>query len=259
MNQLRFTFALGLAVSSLAIAQGPGGGDFQYLHTRFGMQKVVKGAPYTAQAVTQHTQTLADGNHIQNTTTASVARDSEGRSRREVTIAGIGSLASSTAGPKSVFIHDPVAGASYILEPSTQTAHVTHPRSVPAEAGAETSTAQPNGLRAHASSRKSQSTTVDLGTQVMDGLTVQGKQITRTIPAGQVGNEKPLQSVTEIWYSEDLKTIVMSKTTDPRGGQTTYQLTNISRAEPDAALFQVPAGYKVTEGGMTGHRTRSTQ
>jgi hypothetical protein len=258
MNQLRFTFALGLAVSSLAIAQGPGGGDFQYLHTRFGMQKVVKGAPYSAQAVTQHTQTLADGNHIQNTTTASVARDSEGRSRREVTIAGIGSLAGSSASPKSVFIHDPVAGASYILEPSTQTAHLTHPRNVSGDAGVENTTARTNGSIAHGS-RNSQSTTVDLGTQVMDGLTVQGKQITRTIPAGQVGNEKPLQSVTEIWYSEDLKTIVMSKTTDPRGGQTTYQLTNITRAEPDAALFQVPAGYKVTEGGMTGHRTRSTQ
>jgi hypothetical protein len=253
MMQLRFTFALGLAVSGLAMAQGPRGGDFEFMHARFGMDKVVKGAPYSAQAVTQHTQTLADGNHIQTSTTASVARDSEGRSRREVTVAGIGALAGSSQAPKSVFIHDPVAGASYILEPATQTAHQTqmHQRSTSTESSTETAHAQHSGQREHS---RAGATTVDLGTQVMSGLTVQGKQITHTIPAGQVGNEKPLQSVTEIWYSEDLKTIVMSKTTDPRGGQTVYQLTNITRAEPDAALFQVPAGYKVTEGGGRGMR-----
>jgi len=260
MIQPRYALALGLAVSSLAIAQGPGGGDFQYLHARYGMERVVKGAPYSAQAVTQYTQTLADGNHIQRTSTAAVARDSEGRSRREVTIAGIGAMTGSAQAPKSVMIHDPVAGTSSILEPSTQTARVTthQPRNVSVE-GAATSDAEP-GHRAHASARSSQVTTADLGTQVMDGLNVQGKRITRTIPAGQMGNEKPIQSVTEVWYSEDLKTTVMSTTTDPRGGQTVYHLTNITRAEPDAALFQVPAGYKVTQGpAMHGHGSRSAQ
>jgi len=91
--------------------------------------------------------------------------------------------------------------------------------------------------------------TEDLGTQSMDGLTVQGTRITKTIAAGEIGNEHALQVVTERWYSPDLQTTVMSTTTDPRTGVSTYKLTNISRAEPDASLFQVPADYKLTQGG----------
>ncbi len=99
--------------------------------------------------------------------------------------------------------------------------------------------------------------TEDLGTQSMDGLTVQGKRITRTIAAGQIGNEHQLQVVTEVWTSADLQTTVMSTTNDPRTGVSTYKLTSVSRAEPDASLFQVPADYKVTQGG--GGLLRSRQ
>src|ERR1700690_3333426 len=123
MIQLRFTLALGVLLGTVAIAQEPapppphGGGDFLYMHARMGMQKLVKGAPYSAQAVTQFTQTLADGSHIQHATTSSVARDSEGRLRREESVGAIGAMAASGVSPKSVFIHDPVAGTSYILNP----------------------------------------------------------------------------------------------------------------------------------------------
>ncbi len=44
-----------------------------------------------------------------------------------------------------------------------------------------------------------------------------------------------------------LKLLVMSKSSDPRMGETTYKLTNLSRAEPDPALFQIPADYTVKE------------
>ena len=87
----------------------------------------------------------------------------------------------------------------------------------------------------------------DLGTQVMESVTVQGKRVTRTIPAGQIGNERPLQVVTETWYSPDLQAVVMSKTTDPRSGESVYKLTGVSRAEPDHSLFEVPSDYTVSE------------
>lgn len=256
---LRLTLTLGFAAAGFVIAQGRG--DFTQMHARMEAPKVVKGAPYSAQAVRQFTQTLADGNHIQHSSTVMIARDSEGRSRREESIGSIGALSGSGQAAKAVFIHDPVAGTSYILDPANKTArqntHVAHSRSGAFESGASTQTPNPEHTnRAHG--RNSQATTEELGTQVMDGLTVQGKRITRTIPAGQAGNEKPLQTVTEIWYSEDLQAIVMSKTTDARSGVSTYQLTNISRAEPDASLFQVPAGYSVTQGGPLGGR-RSRQ
>jgi hypothetical protein len=82
----------------------------------------------------------------------------------------------------------------------------------------------------------------------MEGLVVTGVRTTRTIPAGEIGNEKPINIVTEVWTSSDLKTIVYSKRNDPRIGEQTFKLANIVRAEPDASLFTVPADFKVTKG-----------
>jgi hypothetical protein len=261
MIHLRSSLALGALFATVAIAQGPppphSGGDFLYMHARMGTQKVVKGAPYSAQAVSQFTQTLADGSHIQRSTTSSVARDSEGRSRREESIGAIGAMAGSTASPKAVFIHDPVAGSSYVLDPASKTAHTSQPRLVTLNsmpAGANEPEAEGHGRGGHERSQaQAQTKTEDLGTQTMEGLTVQGKRITRTIPAGQIGNEHELHIVTKVWYSPDLQTTVMSTTNDPRTGLSTYKLTSISRTEPDASLFQVPADYKVTEGGGHSH------
>ncbi len=84
-----------------------------------------------------------------------------------------------------------------------------------------------------------------LGKQIMEGLEVEGKRTTLTIPAGQIGNEQPIVVTNESWYSPELQLIVFSKRDDPMAGTTTYRLTNIVRAEPDPALFEVPAEYKV--------------
>jgi hypothetical protein len=87
-----------------------------------------------------------------------------------------------------------------------------------------------------------------LGTQAIGGVTAQGTRTTRTIPAGQVGNQAPIVIVTERWYSPELQTDVMHKQINPQFGETTFQLTNIVRAEPDAALFQVPPNYTIKSG-----------
>ena len=94
----------------------------------------------------------------------------------------------------------------------------------------------------------SQVSTEDLGSQTMQGVTVTGTRTTRTIPAGQIGNDAAIKIVTEVWTSPDLKTVVYSKRTDPRMGEQTFQLTNITRAEPDASLFTVPADFTVSDG-----------
>ena len=93
-----------------------------------------------------------------------------------------------------------------------------------------------------------QATTEDLGSQTMEGVFVTGVRTTRTIPAGQIGNDKPISILTEVWTSPDLKTIIYSKRSDPRMGEQTFQLTNITRADPDASLFTIPADFKVVEG-----------
>jgi len=90
--------------------------------------------------------------------------------------------------------------------------------------------------------------TEDLGSQMMEDLEVTGTRTTRTIPAGQIGNDRPISIVTEVWTSPDLKTIVSSKRTDPRTGEQTFKLTNITLGDPDPSLFTVPADFKVIEG-----------
>ena len=93
-----------------------------------------------------------------------------------------------------------------------------------------------------------------LGTQSINGVNAEGTRITRTIPAGQIGNDKAIQIVFERWYSPDLQIVVKSTRIDPRFGTTTYTLTNVQRAEPAATLFTVPSDYTVKEGGPGGPR-----
>jgi len=91
--------------------------------------------------------------------------------------------------------------------------------------------------------------TESLGSQTMEGVVVNGVRTTRTIPAGQIGNDRPISIVTEVWTSTDLKTIVSSNRNDPRMGEQTFRLTNIVRTEPDPSLFTVPADFKIVDGG----------
>jgi hypothetical protein len=240
---------------------GPGGpGDFAFVRGEFGMAgKVVTGAPYSAQAVTQFTQTLADGNHIQKTTTASMVRDSQGRTRTERSLGAIGALAGSGAPSTAVFINDPVAGVGYMLDASHKTV-----RQMPAmmnrhHSGSDHSAAAGNSGQARPSMRQRAMPNIktdDLGTQVIDGLSVQGKRTTRTVQAAQAGSERDIEVVTETWYSSDLQMVVMSKTSDPRFGDSVYKLTNISRAEPDPSLFTVPSDYQVVQQRRPGGPTQ---
>jgi hypothetical protein len=96
-----------------------------------------------------------------------------------------------------------------------------------------------------------------LGTQTINGISAEGTRITRTLAAGQIGNDRPIQIVFERWYSPDLQVLVKSTRTDPRFGTTTYTLTKVQRTEPAATLFTVPSDYTVQQGGpMRGGRGR---
>jgi hypothetical protein len=202
--------------------------------------KVVTGAPYSAQAVTEHTQTLPDGNTIHTTTTANVYRDSQGRTRREQEIGAIGPWAAQGSPRKVITITDPVGGAMYTLNPDRQVARQMPFRTrAGAWKGAGTTRQKPENPNIK---------TESLGTQVIGGVTAEGTRITRTIPAGQIGNQAPLVITLERWYSPELQTDVMRKQVNPQFGETTFRLTNIVRAEPDASLFQVPPNYTIRSG-----------
>ena len=85
----------------------------------------------------------------------------------------------------------------------------------------------------------------ELGEQVLEGLLVQGKRWTDTIPAGTIGNERSIDVVTDRWYSKDIDATVLERHSDPRFGETTYRLVNVVLGEPSPDLFQVPQGYEI--------------
>lgn len=224
--------------------------------------KVVKGAPYHAEVVSEVVQTLADGNRIVRKTTGEVYRDGEGRTRREHTFAALGPFVASGDPPSMVFLSDPVAGVNYALEMDQKVARkrpaLTAKKPVAGADDAEpedvTFAAGPGmpGLPfpAVAFHHKAgpKPATESLGRKTIEGLEADGTRTTLTIPAGDIGNERPLQIVTERWYSPDLQTVVLSHHSDPRFGDTTFRLANVSRGEPDHALFEVPEGFSVQDG-----------
>jgi hypothetical protein len=89
--------------------------------------------------------------------------------------------------------------------------------------------------------------TEKLESQIIEGVMAEGSRTTTTIPAGEIGNDRAIEIVTERWYSPEIKTVVMTRHSDPRFGETVYRLTNINRSEPARALFEVPADYTVKE------------
>jgi TonB family protein len=366
----------------------PGEYSFTFVSSEMAFDsRVVKGAPFAAEAVTESVQLLGDGNRITRKTSARLFRDSEGRTRREQALNGIGSWTTTDEAAQTVFINDPVAGANYVLSPMTHTARKSSQYSFKRSEGGEPArvrvgdntvfaTAQPLKTRinggvlngkadkrvqpaypaiaraAGASGPVEVEVTVDesgnvasaraisghpllqqsaveaarqwtfkptmlegkpvkvagtitfsfmlsgkesdeaatvaaaqqsqmkmrtrvpgnlpeppkfpeshesLGKQTVEGVEAEGTRTTVTVPAGAIGNERAIQIVSERWYSQELQTVVMTKHSDPRFGETTYRLTNVSRSEPDHSLFEMPAGFEVLPptppGGMVFVRT----
>lgn len=225
----------------------------------------VQGAPYTATINNESVQTLEDGTHITQSTTGNIARDSQGRTRQDASLPAIGNL-SATDAPHLVFIQDPVAQAAYTLNLTDKTAEkIPPPANLPSQGpaggpgkvliqmGGAVPAGGPPPMGAAmqrtiiTANDRGEVSTEDLGSQTMEGVLVNGQRTTRTIPAGEIGNDKPITIVIEVWTSPDLKTIVYSKRSDPRMGEQTFRLTNIVRSEPDASLFTVPSDFKMVE------------
>jgi hypothetical protein len=230
------------------------------------MGSPVTGAPYSADEIRETSQTLTDGTRLHTQTKETVYRDGEGRIRRE--------------SPTEIEIWDPLAGANYVLDPKTMTYRKmmvnTLVRSgnggtqtwvqVYGGSGAGSGRGVGGGMSGGAVSVDSFVVSPDLnrlpmdealktipgspakkeslGTRTIEGVNCEGERSTSTIQVGAIGNDRPIVSVNERWYSPELKVTVMTSKSDPRTGTEEFKLTNVRRGEPDPALFQVPAGYQ---------------
>jgi hypothetical protein len=248
--------------------------------------RVTKGAPYSGDAVSESVQTLSDGNRIVRREATRVYRDSEGRTRRETLgESGVTSFTISDPTTGASYVLDPAnqmafrsnvvrlsvvprvvvdgaaagpvggagaggavgttrkaGGSVVVVAPGPATAEPSH---VVEGAGVTQFKVASGGEPTRA-----ETVVEDLGQQVIEGVNAKGSRTTMTIPAGAIGNELPIRVVSEEWFSPELQVLVLTKHSDPRVGETTYRLTNISRTEPDRALFDLPAGYTVREPGV---------
>jgi hypothetical protein len=253
----------------------------------FGIEtKVVKGAPYSATAEAETIQILADGNRIRNNTSMVVYRDSEGRTRREAQgktpggsvlvyindpVSGINYMLdmqhriavkmppggirvqfqkpadqnskSQTEGfkpPTNITINGQKVRWEELNE--EERARILAKMRAPSKI-----LGKPVSAGGDASFKERTTNSESLGQQMIEGVLCDGKRTTVTIPANSVGNDLPINIVSEEWHSPELQVLVLTKHNDPRYGETTYHLTNINRSEPGRDLFEVPSDYTFKE------------
>jgi hypothetical protein len=246
-------------------------GDLLFVEPLEGGQAVT-GAPYSADAVTETTQALADGNRISRKSSVQVARDGRGRERREHQAMMVGPMVAQRS-VALVTITDPVAGTAVTIDHQRQVATRMQMRRWAGPSGPETQAAVGGATIGFAPARGAvtatggatmqwtmaapadiappapvgERTSEILEPQTIEGVRADGTRTTVTIPAGAIGNELPIAIATERWYSPELKTVVLSRRSDPRFGETVFRLVNLVRGEPGADLFEIPAGYRLEE------------
>jgi hypothetical protein len=243
------------------------------------MGRTVKGAPYSGVEISENTQILADGTRIHNENQTQVYRDSEGRVRREgplnVTIFDPVGNASYVLDPKAQTYRKLPLGM-YVFSTSTGdgrtlTTNFSYRINTDGKAGdpeleakmmaeskmmTELKTAHVAGgvgvgamiIDKKTIASHTVGTTDALGKRVIEGVNCDGSRVVSTLEAGAIGNDRPIQTVNERWFSQDLQTVMMTKHTDPRMGEESFRLVNVNRSEPAAYLFQIPAGYQPIEG-----------
>ena len=227
-------FAAAAAAAIIAVA--PLGAQMpDFLSAQSADEPIVKGAPYSGEATTIVKMKMFDGTQIERSMTAKIYRDNAGRVRREQTVMGLEALDPSNDVRAIVIIVDPVLDVIYTLIPGSKTANRMQIPHIP---HVEWNKHGPFGP-----APKQQS----LGPRDIDGIPAIGRRTVTILPAGQVGNDRPIEIVDERWESGDLKLLIESRHHDPRTGDVEYRLTKISRKEPPADLFKVPAVYKIVD------------
>jgi hypothetical protein len=201
----------------------------------------VIGQPYSALQVHRTIRKLADGTTISQKGHHFVARDAQGRVRVEMRMAKGQNGEPDTV---MVFVSDPVAHTitTWVSGPKTASKAAALVK-IPADRKQETAV-QPQVTSA-STGPQPVVMTEDLGTVTLQGLPVTDVRTTTIVPVGRAGNDAPITKTREVWTSPDLKLVMKQQMIDPRTGETTIELEQFSRSEPDPALFRVPPGYTV--------------
>jgi len=205
----------------------------------------IKGAPFSADVTEESDQALVDGNHIHREMHGRIFRDSEGRTRQEHELLRV---MGSEEKRVRVTIMDSVQQVLITLDQQNKVATIRHigQPSTPATVPATRLTNRPAAASAP-QPRVPSMQHEDLGTMEIEGFVVTGRRLTHTMEAGRIGNDKPLVSVSETWYSDELKETLLTKSESAQSGQHVRKLVNIHLGDPDPSLFQTPPDYTVKD------------
>ncbi len=231
--------------------------------------RVVADEPFSADGITTLTHTLADGTRIERSVPSKFFRDSQGRVRREQTILGLTALSPSKDAPLIITIVEPGEGLSYTLNTAERVARRAYtPRPAIRSWNTRLDTSQPQAKRSAGAPsadppQRSIAFIVNsqpdvknvlswLAPQRIEGLAATGTRTVTTLPAGAIGNDRPIETTSERWVSDELGVVLLSRDHDPRTGTVEFRLTNIQRAEPPRELFTVPADYKIVDAPPPG-------
>ncbi len=213
--------------------RGPDGGTTYHVD---GISvRPLAGQPFSGRSTTEWTRTLEDGSSVTTHLFAMVARDSQGRIYRE----GRNFVPANSE-------HEPKRYRFFIFDPTTHTRTLCMVASHSCEV---TTYLAPTSFRLRPvgpfDDGKRTLARESLGNDVMDGINVVGTRETVTISAGVIGNSQALSITREFWYSPELQVNLAITRKDPREGTQVIRVHEITRSEPDPALFKVPDGYAV--------------
>ena len=287
MSRKLFVIANLLLLSQLAFAQSDFTTQSDVIVSRgIGMMpgmpfgETVKNAPFSARMTNRMVRELCDGNRIVHEQVTLIYRDTDGRVRREHSATG-------SSFRNMIMITDPVEQQAWMLEEATRTAYKSpmFGRRIDAIQGSSGyMMAQPlhessatvgtigitdftaNGPSGPVSLSTERivlggsgppmgagpATVESLGQDTIDGVRVEGTAYTTTYPANMFGNELPIVVQKTTWYAPELQMLVRSEEKDPRMGTVTYTMEILSVEEPDPALFEIPADYRIIEPALAG-------
>jgi hypothetical protein len=247
MNRSVLLFLAGsLILAGSASAQDPSRGPDASASTRVPgiLMLAIPNKPFSGVDHIELTRTLEDGNTVTTHTAANMARDSQGRMYRE-------NHHFAPLDKKSplyqIHIYDPVNRSQTYCSTTSfqcviqdyvpQTFYETTPAGI-----------IDDGNRSLARD--------SLGSKTIEGIYVNGTRETLTINPGVVGNDRPLVSTREFWYSDELENNLAVTRIDPREGKQVIWISDISRSEPDPSLFRIPIGYSVRDQRASALRRR---
>ncbi len=259
----------GLATASATLQPS---GEVRYqatylFHLEAASGALVLDAPYSADEVERSGNLSSIGSSDQQWhLLRKICRDSKGRTRVERPLSlGVDTI----HGPLLIEIFDAASGWVYVLDSQAKVAHSYRPPATGVSSPEvhekrliEATTAVSGQPLEHSTVQAFDSDTgyqpektatlpvtvskfsQSLGEDHLDGLLIRGTRYTKP----DVSKDGTGQSVSsEVWTSPELKVVVESRFLNPQASDRLVRLVHLSRAEPDPALFQIPAEYQVRD------------